>query len=277
METRLRLTQYLRQRIEAGEVAHPLPEGFTSTELAYYLQGVYFNTAVVQMSEAMTHLLLAIAQHPEVQARLAANPQDDRYLDQVIAETLRVYPLFGIAHRITTAPIAVPGRETLPEGSVLCFNYPAFHHEGFAAAESFDPERWPVAKDANYLPFGMPGNRPCPAQAIALITMREVAREVLERYALASSAGHTRSIPNRGPVLWSRRGAPLSAVRLAWLLRGMRVRDRWEDVGRSFLQLVLGLVMITDARRQRLCQRHFGESPAPRCPFARFFRKEASV
>jgi hypothetical protein len=37
----------------------------------------------------------------------------------------------------------------------------------------------------------------------------------------------------------------------------LRVRDRWEDVGRSVTQLVLGTYMVWHARRLRLCERHF--------------------
>ena len=103
MRRRARLTKYLRRRL--ADVPHPLPQSLTPEEQAYYLQGTFFNTAVVQMSEAMAHLLLIIAQRPEVQNRLVEQPDDDAYLDQVIDEGLREYPLFGIAHRITTADI----------------------------------------------------------------------------------------------------------------------------------------------------------------------------
>jgi hypothetical protein len=37
----------------------------------------------------------------------------------------------------------------------------------------------------------------------------------------------------------------------------MGIRDRWEDVWRSVVQLVLGTYMVWDARRLRLCERHF--------------------
>jgi hypothetical protein len=85
--------------------------------------------------------------------------------------------------------------------------------------------------------------------------MRVAARETLKRFALYTSASHTRSMPNRGPCLLAPRDgsrrprhAPLAHL---WL------RDRWEDLTRSVVQLVLGTYMVRDARRQRLCQRHF--------------------
>ncbi len=50
----------------------------------------------------MSHLTLCIAQHPAVQARFATSAANDPYIDHVIFEQLRVFPLFGVAHRITT-------------------------------------------------------------------------------------------------------------------------------------------------------------------------------
>ena len=214
------------------------------------------------MSEATAHLLMVLAQQPEAQRRAADEPE---HLDRVLDETLRLYPLFGIAHRITSADIAVDGH-TIPPGSVLCFNYPAYHRTGYDDPDAFRPERWEDLphRDAAFIPFGVAGNRPCPARGIAPVAICTATREVLRRFALASSASHTRSIPNRGPcVLVSR---PEPRLRLRLLLAFMRVRDRWEDVWRSLVQLVLGTYMVWDARRLRLCERHFEAvgSPASR-------------
>ncbi|MFL6071866.1 MAG: cytochrome P450 [Mycobacteriales bacterium] len=257
------LTAYLEERVRAGEVAHPPPAGLSVREQAYYLQGTFFNTAVVQMSEAMAHLLMAIAQHPEVQARLVAEPGDDRYLNHVIDEALRRYPLFGIAHRITSDTIEVGG-QALPAGSVLCFSYPDYHRVGYADPDRFDPDRWDglAVRDAHHIPFGVTANRACPARGIAPVMMRVAARRVLHRYALHTTAGHTRSIPNRGPCLLVPRTVTGGRARRAATLGYLRLRDRWEDVWRSLVQLVLGGYLVWDARRQRLCSRYF-EAAAP--------------
>ncbi|MFI6735639.1 cytochrome P450 [Nonomuraea sp. NPDC050451] len=250
MERRHRLTRYLLGRL--SRVRIPLPAGLSPQEQAFYLQGAFFNTAVVQLSEAMAHLLMVLAQHPGVQER--ARTGDDRYLDQVISETLRLYPLFGIAHRVTTGEIPLGERAVIPAGSVLCFNYPEFHRAGFTDPDRFDPGRFDrPAKELNHIPFGVAANRPCPAWRLAPIAMRVAAREILHRHALHSSAAHTRSLPNRGPCLLTPPHA--SPPRAALVL--MRVRDRWEDVWRSLVQLVLGTYMVWDARRQRLCEIHF--------------------
>jgi len=289
MEKRERLTSFLIRKLQAGELPHVLPECLSIRERALYLQGAFFNTAVVQMSEAMVHLLMAIAQHNDVQTRLASNLEDDRYLDRVIAETLRVYPLFGVSHRIASADITVNDGVIIPKNSVLCFNHAEFHSASFQDPDRFDPDRWEKLSlhDESYIPFGVAANRPCPASGLAPVTMRVAAREILKCFALFSSASHIRSIPNRGPcLLISRRSNYNPNLRGARLFR-LRLRDRWEDVWRSVLQLILGTYMVWDARRQSLCKHYFEaqqpagdnssppraesrESVAPRCPHCFF-------
>jgi len=266
MRRRDRLTGYLRAALAAGAVPHALPAALDETEQVYYLQGTYFNTAVVQMSEAMAHLLLALAARPDLQRSLREAPEDTGLLDRVIDETLRVYPLFGVAHRITSADIAL-GEAAIPAGSVLLFNYPAFQHSGAPDAAAFDPDRWLRGHpgDVHHIPFGVGANRPCPARAVAPLTMRVVARQVLRRYALATAAGHTRSLPNRGPCLLLPLGPGLEAPRPpGFRLALQRLRDRWEDVWRSLVQLVLGTYMVWDARRLRLCTSYFATQEGDR-------------
>ena len=279
LDRRDRLTRYLRARVDAGTAPVVLPEPFTAQETAWYLQGAFFNTAVVQMSEAMTHLLLAIAQHPPTQLALrraldGPAADADRLLDRVIDETMRVHPLFGVAHRITSAPIEVDADTTLPAGSVLLFNYLAFQRTGPAADDDFDPDRWLrlSRREAHFVPFGVAANRACPARGVAPVMMRAVTREVLRRYVLVSSVRHDRSLPSRGPCYLVPVGPPADAVSADAVSAGgvtssaapgrvrlwlMRTGDRWADVWRSLVQLVLGTVMVLHARRLQLCANHF--------------------
>jgi hypothetical protein len=259
MKKRRKLTEYLIEKLESGKVPHELPACLSTQERALSLQGTFFNTAVVQMSEAMAHLCMVIAEHQPVQSKLVADLDDNQYLDRVISEALRLYPLFGIAHRITTAEIRLDERTMLPEGSVLCFNHLEFHRVGYKDAERFDPDRWEklAPREANYIPFGVAANRACPAQRLAPITMRAAVRYILKRFALHSSASHIRSIPNRGPCLLVRRGANCDGRLRRALLAWIRIRDGWEDVTRSAVQLALGSYMVWHARRLRMCQRYF--------------------
>jgi hypothetical protein len=118
-------------------------------------------------------------------------------------------------------------------------------------------------RDANYIPFGVTGNRPCPAQNLALITMKAAACQLLRRFSFLTSASHTRSMPNRGPCLLlpARRQLRMPARQAGLLF--LRARDRIEDVIRSVVQLVLGTYMVWHARRLRLCERYFaGREPS---------------
>ena len=258
MDRRARLTAHLRDRLAHDPPPVPLPATLTAREQAYYLQGTFFNTAVVQMSEAMAHLLLALATHRPVQDRLLAGEEDPDLLDRVINETLQHFPLFGVAHRITSGEIPRDGRDPIPAGSVLLFNYPEYQGSG---GDPFDPDRWldPDTRPSAFIPFGVTANRPCPARGFAVLTMRVAAEEVLRRFRLDSSVEHTRSLPSRGPcLLIPRTGA---AVRSRTRVAVMRLADSWEGVWRSLVQLVLGSYMVWDARRQGLCRNYFAASP----------------
>ncbi|WP_199239479.1 cytochrome P450 [Streptomyces sp. ICBB 8177] len=289
MDRRDRLTRYLLGRVRAGDVPFELPEGLSDHESACYLQGTFFNTAVVQMSEATAHVLLAIATRPQVRERLRREPVDSAYLDHVIEETLRYYPLFGVAHRITTDAITLDADDPqdatpatkLPAGSVLLFDYARYHRGGVPDADRFDPDRWarPRPSDLRHIPFGVAANRPCPARGIAPLTLRTAVEEVLKRFEPVSSARHDRSMPNRGPCLLVPRENPTRRRGRAVRLAAMRARDRWEDVTRSLAQLAYGSWMVADARRQRLCGSYFepaaeptsgtqGGGGAARCPVA---------
>jgi hypothetical protein len=192
----------------------------------------------VQSSEATAHLLMTLAAAEGMQ-RAA---MDEGVLDHALDQTLQRFPLFGVAHRITRDEISLAPDVAIPAGSVLCFSYPEFHRSG------------------GYIPFGVAANRPCPAWHLAPVTVKAVTRELLGRYAFATTAAHTRALPNRAPCLMTPRDAEPSGRRLS--LGYLWLRDRWENVGRSVVQLVLGSYMVWDARRQRLCQSYFERSPS---------------
>ncbi|MFG1650766.1 cytochrome P450 [Micromonospora sp. NPDC049275] len=251
MSRRDRLTRYLLDRITSGTCPVVLPPSFTALETAWYLHGAFFTTAVVQMSEAMAHILLCSE---------SVTDTSNESLDRLIDEALRVHPLFGIAHRITSGPISV-GDHVLPTGSVLLFNYRAYQRTGPAADDAFNPDRWLSLQrqDAHFIPYGVNANRACPARGSAPVQLRAATREVLRRFSVSSSVEHTRSLPSRGPAYLTPRGLAGPGRNRLTL---MRQRDRIFDVGRSVKQLVCGTWMVVDARRQKLCTRFFEEASA---------------
>ena len=277
LRARERLTELLLKRIECASTRPVLPEGYSAREAALHLQGVFFNTAIVQSSEALAHLLMNLALNPEVQTELAKNPADSAAWHRALAETFRLHPLFGVAHRILRADIKVDERTTLPRGTVLCFDFEAYHHSGFPDADRFLPQRWLALseRDAHYLPFGSPSNRACPAQAVAEETIIAAAAELIGRFRFHSAARHARSLANRGPCWIEPRDAPERRGRRVAAVAFINVRDRFEDVARSVAQLAFGIAMVVDARRAKPCERHFASAPdrgepvQKSCPFAK--------
>ena len=146
---------------------------------------------MVQSSEATAHLLMALAADESLQ-RAA---REDGALDGVFEETLRRFPLFGVAHRITTDDM------TLPTGSVPS-------RPGRCCASTIRSS----TGSGGHIPFGVAANRPCPAWHLAPITVKAVTRELLDRFDFATTAAHTRPLPNRGPCLMTPRGCPRPAA-----------------------------------------------------------------
>jgi len=259
MSKRDQLTELLMDKLDKGTFKHDFPEGYTLEDKALFLQGVFFTTAIVQMTDALTHLFLVLARHPDVQKKLYDTNTDKRFYDNVISETLRLYPLFGIAHRVTTDDIAIDKDSTIAKGTVLCFNYPEYHQIGYDNPTQFIPERWETTskREANYIPFGIGANRPCPASHLSLLIMEKMLRSGIQKFKFYSSVEHTRSLPNRGPCIVIPRKRQLSKTLKSTLLGFLKVRDYWENLYTSISQLVYGFIMILHARDLKLTDNYY--------------------
>lgn len=192
-----RLTAHVEEKLSEGCCDWiQFDPALSTRERALYIQGVHLVTGVVQLSEGMAHLHIALAQTPPP-ADLSARPGEATgvadYLARAITESLRRWPLFGIAHRITSEPITMPNTgKVIPADTVLCFNFDQYQHdpETFVRPRSFEPSRWLPSsaaaaethdhepaldkrKVSSYIPFGVMANRPCPAQRMSLVIMNE--------------------------------------------------------------------------------------------------------
>lgn len=120
---------------------------------------------------ALTHVWHLLADHPDVLAALRAEYERvvggerpaaadyDRleYTQQVIAETLRLFPPTTGINRQATEPVTLDGYE-LPEGSQFLIPQWVPHRDGrfWADPETFDPDRWGRDTDRPeyaYFPF----------------------------------------------------------------------------------------------------------------------------
>ena len=119
------------------------------------------------------------------------------YLDAVVKESMRLYPVAPFVARRLVHDIPVHGgshnskdNAILPAGSVACIWIYGIHHnpELWNRAEDFLPERWinPDLKDIGqtngaYMPFAA-GPRNCVGQPLAHIVLRTLLAKLVHRY-----------------------------------------------------------------------------------------------
>jgi cytochrome P450 family 135 len=198
-------------------------EGLTDEELRDHLI-----TLLVAGHETTTTALAwcfeRLLRHPAAYARLQREleeGQEERYLEAVLSETLRVRPVIDAVWRKLSAPVAVAGH-LLPAGATVMPSIELVQHSGaFADASAFRPERFLEGSSPQYtfIPFGG-GARRCVGASFAMMEMRAIVRTVLERVSLRAPTArservkvhHITLVPARGGrvIVTGRRGAPRS-------------------------------------------------------------------
>jgi cytochrome P450 len=131
-----------------------------------------------------------LARRPEVAERLAADPDDDRYLEATINEVLRLRPVLPNAEpRLVKQEVTIGGW-TYPPGVVLIASAALVHHdpEIYPEPHAFRPERFLDTKPGTYtwIPFGG-GRRRCIGASFALLEMRIVLRAAAQRFTIATT------------------------------------------------------------------------------------------
>ena len=121
------------------------------------------------------------------------------YLDAVISETLRIYPIVaGTFGRILTKTISVMSYDFEPKTWLNISIYSLHHREDlYPNSKQFKPERFLERNYSpyEYIPFGG-GNRRCLGSALALLEMKLVIATVLSRFQL-KLASNSRMLPVR--------------------------------------------------------------------------------
>ena len=151
-----------------------------------------------------------LAHDPDLQARVveAVDAGDDRYLDAVVKESMRLHPVIYAVARTVTEDVELGGHR-IPAGHTVLPGIGPVHADPahHADPEIFRPERFldGSATPANWLPFGG-GARRCIGAGFALLEATTILRAVLSRYTLSAPrpsregtrARHITLAPSRG-------------------------------------------------------------------------------
>ncbi|EDW00823.1 probable cytochrome P450 6a13 [Drosophila grimshawi] len=164
-------------------------EQIAAQAMVFFLAG--FDTS----STTMSFCLYELALNPEIQQRLRLEIketlkrhgeqlsyeclQEMTYLNQVVAETLRKYPILPHLLRRTTKEYQVPGCSLILEKGIrVMIPVHSIHHdpEIYPDPERFDPDRFEVEAIKSrhpfaYLPFGQ-GPRACIGERFGLIQVK---------------------------------------------------------------------------------------------------------
>ena len=190
-------------------------EGMTDEELHDELITLLFAGHETTAS-ALAWLFHWVHYLPEVQEKLRfelASSQnfdyrsisDLTYLNAVILETLRIYPIaMGTFARILTKPMSIAGYDIEPDTWLMVSIYSLHHRQDlYPNPQQFNPQRFLDKAYTNYeyLPFGG-GNRRCIGSALAILEMKLVTATILSRWQL--------ELESDRPMLPVRRGLTLA-------------------------------------------------------------------
>ncbi|XP_058496284.1 cytochrome P450 3A56-like [Solea solea] len=169
-------------------------------------QGLFMIFAAYETnSSSLTFLAYILARNPHVMKKLQEEIDSTfpnkapveyqalmqmEYLDSVINESLRLYPIVLRVERVTKATVEINGLE-IPKGMVITVPTWTLHHDpdSWPEPEEFIPERFSKENKQNidpytYLPFGE-GPRKCIGMRFALMSMKLVAVEILQRFSFS--------------------------------------------------------------------------------------------
>jgi cytochrome P450 len=138
-------------------------------------------------ANALTWALYLLAQHPEIDARLAAAVRegDDGYVTRVVKEVLRLYPPAWIIGRENLRDVTFADGSFITTGMTVFMSPLLLHRRAdfFADPDRFDPDRWlgPEPPPFAYIPFGG-GARRCIGEDFAWREASIVLATLIQRY-----------------------------------------------------------------------------------------------
>lgn len=167
---------------------------------------IFFTGGYETSSSALTFCLYELALNPDIQQRLRIEIQEGlredngvsydllfklEYLDMVVKEALRKYPIIPAMLRKCTKDYPIPGTElVIPKGQNLMIPFYSIHHdeEFYPSPDKFDPERFSAenSKDRNpltFLAFGE-GPRGCIGERFGMLQVKIALVKLLTNFEL---------------------------------------------------------------------------------------------
>ncbi|MFE3187555.1 cytochrome P450 [Nocardia sp. NPDC059240] len=192
-------TDVLSRLLAAGSGENPTDAPLSDAELRDQLVTLLLAGHETTAS-ALSWACHELAANPEIQAqaRRAAHDGDEKYLEAVLKEAMRLHTVIAATGRKLTRDMTIGGIE-LPKGTVVSTSILLAHERtaAFPDALTFRPERFLEGEVAanTWLPFGG-GVRRCIGAGFSLMEGTAVLREILTRYRLSLPAG-TGSEPSK--------------------------------------------------------------------------------
>ncbi|KYB27581.1 putative cytochrome P450 4d14-like Protein [Tribolium castaneum] len=177
-------------------------------------------------ASSISFVLFCLANHPEVQEKVLREQNelfgDDKdpsvtyhelqkmkYLEQVIKETLRLYPAVPIIGRCTSEDITF-GEHFIPKDTNIAIYIYGIHRnpEHFPEPETFNPDRF---KNSNslppyaYIPFSA-GPRNCIGQKFAMLEIKSIVSRVVRCFELRPAEPYHSLVLSAETVLKSANG-----------------------------------------------------------------------
>lgn len=218
-DTQLSSSDLLQHLIDAG-----LPDAIIRDQmLTMLIAGHDTSTALLAWIFAL--LGQRRETYAELQRQLTETPPEKTpaLLDQVIKETLRLYPPIHIGNRIAAEDVTFGENQTIPAGARMFYSIYLTHRDPdiWDNADSFCPERFSQGRapqtsagesipSMSYLPFGG-GPRACIGAAFGQAEARIIVTELLKNFNFELITKHIR--PHMGATLEPRPGVLLKIHR----------------------------------------------------------------
>lgn len=160
-------------------------------------------------STTLTYIFWALAKHLDVQEKLRADlmtyGSESQYLDQVIDETMRLYPTLILFTSRMAAKTAEINGVTIPQGTKVNYNAWLVQRDAEIWPEptKFDPDRFKPENEIHpcaFAPFGM-GTHKCLGFQLAKLELKMIVCDIILRYEIGLISPREMDLINYGNFL----------------------------------------------------------------------------